>query len=269
MEKPTISKYVFKVTHKENLTPHYIRIKLKSDDDIDFDQCTPGANNKIFIPPLGTKEVQFATFNSISGEWEMPHENVKPIVRTYTHRAFDPQTKEITIDFVNHGENGPASAWARNAIQNDQLGVAMKIRPTLHYPDVNWYLLIGDATAIPVLSCILESLPLTAKGHCIIEIPSEEDKIKDINHPGFNIQWLINPRPESGSNLAEQSQKIEIPSDQSKFAYIACEYNSVKNLRAYFKEDLGWTNKEFYAFSYWKAGVAEDKSAQERRQEKQ
>ena len=50
MEKPIISKHVFKVTDKQSITPHYIRVVLKSDEEIDFDKCTPGANNKIFIP---------------------------------------------------------------------------------------------------------------------------------------------------------------------------------------------------------------------------
>lgn len=268
MEKPVISKYVFKVTSKEHLTPHYIRVKLKSEEDIDFDQCTLGANNKIFIPPAGQTEVQFAIFNPEKGEWEMPDEQVKPIVRTYTHRAIDFETKEITIDFVNHGDNGPASSWARNADINSQLGVAMKIRPTHLYPEVEWYLLVGDSTAIPVLSCILESLPATAKGLCVIEIPTEADKLSTVSHPGFQIQWLINAKPEVSSELSNHIKDIEVPEELSTFAYVACEYSSVKEIRRYFKEDLNWTTKDFYAFSYWKTGEAEDKSASDRREEK-
>lgn len=268
MEKPIISKYVFKVTDKQSITPHYIRVILKSDQAIDFDKCTPGANNKIFIPPLGKKEVQFASFDAEKGEWVMPEEDVKPIVRTYTHRKYNPKTQEITIDFVNHGENGPASAWARKATLGDQLGVAMKIRETVHYPNVDWYLLVGDATAIPVISCILESLPASARGYCLIEIPSEHDFHPELKHDGFEFQWLINPEPEKGSSLPHLTMDVQLPINLSKFAYVACEYSSVKELRSYFKDNLGWSNKDFYAFSYWKAGVAEDKSAQDRREEK-
>jgi len=268
MEKIAISKNVFRVTDKQYITPHYIRVKLISDEETGFEKCSLGANNKIFIPPHGQKEVKFATFDNDRGEWVMPDENFIPIVRTYTHRALDPITNEISIDFVNHGENGPASSWARNAQVNDQLGVAMKLRETSHYPEVDWYLLVADATAIPVLCCILESLPESAKGYCIIEIPSEEDKHPEVKHPGFQIQWLINPKPETESNLSNVARQVELPNELSKFAYVACEYSSVKNLRSYFKDELGWTNKDYYAFSYWKAGVAEDRSAQERREEK-
>lgn len=268
MQQPKISRYIFRVSHKEKLTPHYIRIKLQSDEDIDFDQCTLGANNKIFIPPKGVSEVHFPEFDETKGEWVHPSEELKPIVRTYTHRAIDPVTKEITIDFVNHGDNGPASAWAAKAKVGQQLGVAMKIRPTIHYQDSDWYFLIGDATAIPVICCILESLPPTAKGCCLIEVPTEKDIHPEVQHAGFDIQWLINPHPEHASVLSELAKEVTIPLEGSCFAYVACEYTTVKILRHYFRDELKWTNKQFYAYSYWKAGDAEDQTATERRQEK-
>ncbi|MGN0019990.1 MAG: siderophore-interacting protein [Sphingobacterium hotanense] len=122
MQQPKISRYVFRVSHKEKLTPHYIRIKFRADEDIDFNQCTLGANNKIFIPPKGVSEVHFPEFDETKGEWVHPSEELKPIVRTYTHRAIDPVTKEITIDFVNHGDNGPASAWAAKSKGRTEVG---------------------------------------------------------------------------------------------------------------------------------------------------
>lgn len=268
MEKPTIAKHVFEVSSKEYITPHYIRIKLRGDGVADFAQCTAGANNKIFIPPAGAKEVQFATFDAQKGEWVMPQDDVKPLVRTYTHRGISADGKEIIIDFVNHGDNGPASSWARAAEVQDQLGVAMKLRTSDLYPEVAWYFLIGDATAIPVISCILESLPPTAKGHCLVEVSGEEDIHPEIKHGGFTVQWIFNPHPEAGSSLAQEAQQVHVPAGLSHFAYVACEYSSVKALRQYFREGLQWTNQELYAFSYWRSGFAEDKSAGDRREEK-
>jgi NADPH-dependent ferric siderophore reductase len=268
--KTQIGKHIFKVTSKRHLTPHYIRVTLRSDDAHAFGECTLGANNKIFIPPAGKKEVKFATFDVLKSEWVMPDEQTKPLVRTYTHRAINPDTQEITIDFVDHGESGPASAWARNAQVSDQLGVAMKIRPTVLYPTADWYLLVGDATAIPVLSCILESLPDTARGICIIEVPDVDDIHPEILHPGFEFKWLVNPHPEASSEIFDQVKEIDVPvlEKERVFAYVACEYATVRALRSYFTESLGWTKREYYAFSYWKAGAAEDQSAQSRREEK-
>lgn len=265
MEKPIIAKHVFQVVEKEYITPAYIRVKLKGKGTGDFAHCTIGANNKIFIPPQGKKEMEFTGFDKIA----TPDALEQPTVRTYTHRGIDVNKEEIVIDFINHGDNGPASSWARNAEIGHQLGVAMKVRKAQLVPDVDWYYLIGDATAIPVLCCILESLPSTAKGHCIIEVSSPEEVHPEVKHEGFTIQWIYNPNPERGSDLNQVIRKLDIPEKLSRFAYVACEYSSVKEIRQYFRKELQWDTKELYAFSYWRAGVAEDKSAEERRMEKQ
>lgn len=268
MEKPVIAKHIFHVYSKEYLSPHYIRVTLQGEGAKDFARCDLGANNKIMIPPAGQKEVKLAVWNKEANEWVLPPEHERPFIRTYTHRAIDVAKNLIAIDFVNHGDNGPASAWARHAAVGDQLGVAMKIRPTVHYPKADWYLLVGDATALPILSVILESFPSSAKGHCIIEVPTPQDRQDAAIPAGFSVEWLYNAHPEEGSLLPDYVRAVKIPTSSPTFAYIACEYRSVKTIRHYFKEELNWTNKSYYAFSYWKAGAAEDKSAHVRQEEK-
>lgn len=266
MEKPTIAKHVFQVMGKEYITPSYIRVKLQGEGTRDFAHCTIGANNKIFIPPHGKKDIRLAASDVAGAASEIL---VQPIIRTYTHRGIAIDKNEIVIDFVDHGDNGPASSWARSAGVGDQLGVAMKVRKAELVPVVDWYCLVGDATAIPVICCILESLPPTAKGHCIIEVASSEDVHPEVKHEGFTIEWLYNSNPENGSGLSQEVEKVVIPEKQSHFAYVACEYSSVKEIRHYFRNVLQWKAQELYAFSYWKAGVAEDRSADDRRREKQ
>jgi Siderophore-interacting protein len=68
--------------------------------------------------------------------------------------------------------------------------------------------------------------------------------------------------------LAEEAKKVTLPTGAGTFAYVAAEYRTVKELRWYFREELGWTAKMFYAFSYWKAGMAEDQSVADRQAEK-
>ena len=136
-------------------------------------------------------------------------------------------------------------------------------------PAADSFLLVGDATAIPVLGAILESLPASATGHCIIEVHGEEDEQALSTAANIEMTWLHNPHPEQGSQLLDTVKSLALPNaEQSRFAYIASEFSSVKALRHYLKVEQQWSKDELYAFSYWKAGVAEDQSANDRKAEK-
>ncbi|QJB32887.1 siderophore-interacting protein [Chitinophaga oryzae] len=257
-----------KVKRKTTITPHYIRITLTGDEVPLFANTTPGANNKIFIPPAGMNKVHFPGFDDEKRQWIHAREDVRPVVRTYTHRGLDAAAKEMYIDFVVHGDNGPASAWAMHCQPGDVLGVAMHDMAKALVSVADWYFLIGDATAIPVLSAILESLPAHAKGRALIEVHGEEDVQAITAPPGVSIDWLFNDSPEDGSLLACTARREQLPAPgESKFAYVAAEFSTVKALRGYFRKDLHWTSDELDAFAYWKAGKSEDSSAVERHKE--
>lgn len=135
------------------------------------------------------------------------------------------------------------------------------------YPEADWYLLAGDATAIPVLSAILETLPATAKGVCIIEVHGKEDEQLLATQADIDFKWIHNAQPQTGSKMPEAVKNIEIP-ETRKFGYVACEFSSVKEIRTYLRKDKNWTSQELYAYSYWKAGVAENESQADRHREK-
>lgn len=238
------------VSRKEQLTPHYIRVYLTGEDVPLFANTTVGINNKILIPTKG------------ASPYDGPF-----IRRTYTHRGIDLDTHEIWIDFVAHGKEGPASAWAIQAQKGDVLGVLMKDGKMELYRKADHYLLVGDATAIPVIGAILEDLPASAKGTCIIEVHGKADEQPLQTKANIDMIWLHNEHPQEGSRLAETVKQQDLP-EESRSGYVAAEFATVKEIRHYLRKEKGWKQEELYAYSYWKAGVAEDKSATDRQKEK-
>ena len=103
------------VSRKEYLTPHYIRVYLTGESIPLFSNTTVGINNKILIPPKGVDKIYFQELDEKTNKWKPQPEAIQPVMRTYTHRGIDLEKNEIWIDFVAHGEEGPASAWAINA----------------------------------------------------------------------------------------------------------------------------------------------------------
>ncbi|WP_326983321.1 siderophore-interacting protein [Chryseobacterium sp. MYb264] len=254
------------VSRKKYITPHYIRVFLTGEQVSMLENTTVGVNNKILIPPKGLNKIYFPEFDYEKMQWIPQPDEIRPIVRTYTHRGIDLEKNEVWIDFVAHGDEGPASAWAINAEKGDVLGILMKDGKTELYGKADHYLLIGDATAIPVISAILEDLPSTAKGTCILEVDSKIDEQNLETLADIEFIWLHNEHPQEGSQLVDTVKKLNLP-ESSRSGYVAAEFSSVKEIRRYLRKEKHWKQEELYAYSYWKSGVAEDKSAMERHEE--
>ena len=134
-----------------DVTPHMRRVTLSGSDLGRY--ATNGSHLMLFVPSEGIAKP----------EWPVPGEDCLPVwsaddrrpqVRTCTVRRLDPEAGTIDVDFVLHGDLG--SRWALNARPGDVIGVR---GPTgRHRPEVDWCLLVGDETALPVIARTLESL---------------------------------------------------------------------------------------------------------------
>lgn len=270
MAKKNVDRGIFKLKERTYLTPHYIRITLQGEDTPKFSKTTIGVNNKIFLAPEGCDKVYLPQFDFEKGQWEPMEEAIRPSIRTYTHRGINLKTNELYIEFVAHGDEGPASKWAIQAPIGAELGVAMGTEPSELYPVANRYILVGDGTAIPVLRSILEDLPVDAQVKAFIEVETQEDIQQLVTKANASIEWIINPTPGQNTILAEKAvDYIESEGDmESKFAYVAAEFSNVKILRNFLRKEKNWTKDELYAYSYWKFGKAENASEADRRAEK-
>lgn len=267
--KPNSHREVFTLTNRQYITTNYIRLSFTHPNIAVFKDTTIGVNNKIFLAPNANTPILLPS-NDPEVQIEIADQD-KPIMRTYTHRGINLDKKELYIDFVVHDDGGPGSEFACNAQIGAKLGIAMGVLPKELVPKVDYYLLAGDATAIPVIGAILESLDSESTAEVYIEVVSEMDIQVLKSQAKVNIQWIVHPSP--GLNSPLYSYVIESENihsvQQSRFAYIASEFSSVKQLRHLFRKELKWETSQIYAYSYWKHGQAESASVADRRAEKQ
>jgi NADPH-dependent ferric siderophore reductase len=185
-------------------------------------------------------------------------EQVRPIMRTYTVRGRDPHSGRIDVEFILHGDSGPASAWATAARPGDLLGIiaagadddGAQARP--YSPgDADWQLLVGDATALPAIASILEQLPAGACARVFVEVPSAQD-VRELNGPGdVQVTWLTGTAP------VEAVRAAELPGGVP-YAWVAGEAAMVRAVRRHLVTDRGFDARAHYFGGYWRAGVAED-----------
>ena len=121
------------------------------------------------------------------------------MVRTYPIRRWLPETGEIWVDFVVHGDEGIAGPWAVNARPGDPfrfMGPGGGYAPSR---TAEWHLLAGDESALPAIAAALEGMPAGVPVRAFIEVAdaAEEQKLES---PGdAEIVWLHRGDREPGT----------------------------------------------------------------------
>ncbi|MEM9431166.1 MAG: siderophore-interacting protein [Pseudomonadota bacterium] len=247
------------VVRANRITPNMIRVTLTSPELADVPDTCAGAHCKIMIPTPGETRSSFAA--RLAGEGHAP------VRRTYTVRHARPAECEIDIDFVAHGDEGPASAWAERAASGDLLGFAGPADPKLTQFDADWYLIAADMSALPVAAASLEALPREARGVALFEITEEADR-QPIDAPaGVEQIWMVHADPHVPSTAQEDYLRdIAWPEGRVR-TMIAGETGVVRALRHLARAERGVDRKAAYASGYWRIGLAEDEHQKVKRAE--
>ncbi|MFV0527045.1 MAG: siderophore-interacting protein [Acidimicrobiales bacterium] len=114
----------------------------------------------------------------------------RPRQRRYTVRAWDPERRRLTLDFVAHGEAGFAGRWAQRAEPGDRLqflGPGGSYRPD---PAAAWYLFAGDESALPAIAASIEAVPAGRRCvvRAVVDTPGHEVELPP--SAGLDLVWL-------------------------------------------------------------------------------
>ena len=191
-----------------DLSPSLTRFVFSGTDVALMRTLAPDQRVKLFFPAANGAAPNLPK----DGDWQAQRRslplNQTPPMRTYTIRSLRPEASELDIDFVLHGETGPASSWAAHAKPGDCLQI---VAPEAAYhadpggyewqpPEgVRQILLIGDETALPAIAGILEQLadhPDVPQVQAFIEVPDEADCQPLLCGLNAKVHWL--PRASLG-----------------------------------------------------------------------
>ncbi|MDA0148893.1 siderophore-interacting protein [Vibrio sp. LaRot3] len=240
MPKPAFQ--TVSVLSSEQITPHMQRLVLSGQALSEFPPDCEGGYIKLL-------------FNAVGGtDLTGLDENNRPVMRTYTIRRFLADQQAIEVDFVRHitldNQCGFASRWAMNA----NVGDTISIRGPGIIANLNtaadWFFLTADMTSLPALSAKIKQLPDNAKGYAVIHVESLEDK-QELQAPkGIEIHWIT-------EGLADKARSLEWHEGHAA-VWCACEFDSMRQLRQYFRNEKEVLKDNLYLSSYWKKGVSED-----------
>lgn len=230
------------VAEKNYLTPNMIRIVLTGEDLADFPEEQESGYVKLHFSANETNN-------------ENP---AKKIVRSYTIRKFDKPALRLTLDFVAHGDSGPASAWALTTTVGDTITTDGPGAVKLVDVRADWFFIAGDMTALPAMSVNLEKLPANAVGYAVIEVLSKEDQQTLVAPAGIEIIWVINPHPDKENTCLIDHVKTLTWLEGTPNIWVASEFEGMRHLRRYFKQEKLAQRGQIYASSYWKMGETDE-----------
>ena len=243
------------VVRTEKLSPTLTRVVLGGADlaALEPSESTDSYVKLSFLTP-GVEYPKPLDLDRIRAELPSEH---WPVVRTYTVRAYDPLTHELTIDFVVHGDAGIAGPWAANARPGDELLVAGPGGGYAPNPDADFYLYLGDESALPAIAAALDALPTDAVGHVVLEVHDAASEIPVDAPVGVTVQWAHAGDKLVGQALVEAAQVVEFPAGRVD-AFVHGEAGFVKELRRLLRVERGVPKERLSISGYWRIGATEE-----------
>jgi NADPH-dependent ferric siderophore reductase len=245
---------LLEVTGVTDITPRMRRISLTGDmtgfasaghaDHIKAFFFPPGVEPR--TAPIGERGADFAP-----GE--------KPQMRDYTPRYWDAAKGTLDLDFVLHGD-GPASSWAAQAQIGDKLVIGGP-RGSLVIPATfDWYLLVGDETALPAIGRRIEELPAGARVVAIIEVEDAAEEQRFSTKTNLELIYCHrNGQPAGTTDLLLQAVKRQAFPPGTAYAYLAGESAMSKAVRDHLTSERDINPEYIKAAGYWLLGVADAK----------
>ena len=235
------------VTARESLSPNLVRLTVR---------CAELASGEIEVSEFSDTYVKIAMTDSAGDR----------VLRTYTVRAWRPETSEFVLDFVVHGDEGLAGPWARSV----QVGEAFEFQgPGGGWsPDVTTdrvaHLLVGDLSAIPAIEVALERIPASHGGLVVIAHDHTEDVRELATH--LRVEWVIaDELPAAHQRAVDVVTDWQQPEGTELEVFLHGEAAFVRQLRRHVRVDRGVAKDRQSISGYWKYGRVDEQWRKEKR----
>jgi NADPH-dependent ferric siderophore reductase len=238
------------VQRVERVTPTMVRIGLAGDLD-GFHSGAYDDHVKVFFPLPGRNA---PTLPEPGPDGTVPEGVERSPGRDYTPRRYD--AKELIIDFALH-DAGPATSWAAQAKAGQQLAVGGPRGSFVVPDDFDWYLFIGDETALPAIGRRLEELRAGVRAFVVATVTGPEEQQRFDSRAKVETTWVHRPlsRAEDPAPLLDAVRALTLPASGDGYAWAAGESQTAKLLRRHLIDERGLDKAYVKAAGYWKRGA--------------
>ncbi len=232
-----------KLVEKQALSDEFIRLVLEGNEVSGFPPDALGGYVKLLFDhaqkPLLSLE-------------HLDTDGFKPVMRSYTTSMHDGNT--LAIDVFCDKAGGVAANWASAAEPGDRIVI---VGPGKSQPLPSAYdsfFIVGDETAVPAISVQLQARP-DARGICVVQ--SKSGLISPDVLPEGMALVMVDGDSGGGEALVDAALAQFWP-EGKVYVWAACEFEQMRALRRYFRQQKLVAREDMYISSYWKRGETDE-----------
>ncbi len=240
------------------LTPQVNRVLFDAPQMRDFPFASQDQWIKLFFPLPGQADPVVPQGDDWYQRYRAMPDDERPPMRTYTVRDRDDEQRTVTVDFVLHGDIGPASAWAIRAAPGDRLAVYGPGHAYLPPDDADWILCLGDETALPAIGAIVESAD-DRRTIGYVEVADDGERLPLRPTGGGQVHYLTRDGGRSAAStlLVDTLRELPLP-EGTPYVWLAGEASKVRAMRRHLVAERGIDRRRVTFVGYWREGVRED-----------
>jgi NADPH-dependent ferric siderophore reductase len=244
------------VVSTEWLTPVMVRVVLGGGELSGFSMvdATDAYVNLAFAP----EGASYAdAFDPAEVRAERPRHEW-PARRRYTVRRWDTSSRELTIDFVVHGDIGVAGRWASSARPGDVLvleGPSGGYRPD---PTADWHLFVGDESALPSIAASVEALPAGVSAIVRLVCDGPDHEVPLASAGALDLAWLHRTRSsKDGELLGGAVERLVFPRGRAH-VFVHGEAEEIRQVRRHLLLSRGLTRADMSCSPYWRRTMTDE-----------
>ncbi|MGE0228716.1 MAG: SIP domain-containing protein [Dehalococcoidia bacterium] len=180
-------------------------------------------------------------------------EDARPDVRNFTTRAWRPDTGELDVWFMLHGQPSRFASWVHAARPGDVAGIR---GPRVHLnppPGTTRVVCLGDETFLPATAAVLDHLDATIPVDVLLETRDAAHEVALPDRPGSSVRWVHRGSQPSGESIVLLDGVRELNLDP-RHVYVCGggEASRMAEIRRHLRAERQLASSDVSVVGYWR-----------------
>ncbi|MFI7000134.1 siderophore-interacting protein [Nocardia sp. NPDC050175] len=227
----------------QRISSSFRRVTVSGPGLAQYANPSPADAFKLLLPPDGHGRVDFPQ----RGDNGLPlwaEDARRPALRAFTVRSFDTITHRLDFDVADH-DGGIAMDWLAATTPGATIGLAGMRREFAVGTGIEAFLFLADATGLPAVAAIIETLDSTTPIDVYLTVPHESDHALLPKRDGVTAHWV--------PDLISAVEHLPAPTRRTQ-VWLAAEAAVVRTIRRRVLDEWQLHRADLHAAAYWKAG---------------